>query len=127
MAHATRTPDDENRLRELTESWAAAARNKAIDAVMRHDASDVVVFDVMPPRFVKGADAYRRHWQDWCDALEGPADSLFVQLHLEVGSDVAYCFSVNRLRALPRWRPPRCANARHGVHLQARRTLADCA
>jgi len=91
--------DDASQLRSLIEAWAAAIRAKDIDAVMRHYAQDVVVFDVMPPLFVRGAEAYRRNWQGWFDALDGQADFQFVELHLEVSDNLAYCFSVNRLRA----------------------------
>ncbi|ANJ75276.1 SgcJ/EcaC family oxidoreductase [Ralstonia insidiosa] len=99
MTTATNAANDEAQVRALIEEWAAAVRAKDVDAVMRHYAPDVVVFDVMPPLFVKGADAYRRNWQGWFDALEGQADFQFVELHLEVSGDLAYCFSVNRLRA----------------------------
>jgi ketosteroid isomerase-like protein len=75
-------------------------RAKDVNAVMRHYAPNVVVFDVMPPLFVKGAEPYRCNWQDWFDALDdGPVDFQFVELQLAVGGDLAYCFSVNRLRA----------------------------
>ena len=99
MTTATNAENDEAQLRALIKEWAAAVRAKDVDAVMRHYAPDVVVFDVMPPLFVKGVDAYRRNWQGWFDALEGQADFQFVELHLEVSGDLAYCFSVNRLRA----------------------------
>ncbi|WKZ87296.1 nuclear transport factor 2 family protein [Ralstonia pickettii] len=99
MTNASEAVDDASRLRSLIEAWAEAVRAKDIDAVMRHYAPDVVVFDVMPPLFVKGAEAYRRNWQGWFDALDGQADFHFVELHLEVSGDLAYCFSVNRLRA----------------------------
>lgn len=99
MTNASEAVDDASQLRSLIEAWAEAVRAKDIDAVMRHYAPDVVVFDVMPPLFVKGAEAYRRNWLGWFDALDGQADFHFVELHLEVSGDLAYCFSVNRLRA----------------------------
>lgn len=99
MTNASEAVDDASQLRSLIEAWAEAVRAKDIDAVMRHYAPDVVVFDVMPPLVVKGAEAYRRNWQGWFDALDGQADFHFVELHLEVSGDLAYCFSVNRLRA----------------------------
>ena len=99
MTNASEAVDDASQLRSLIEAWAEAVRAKDIDAVMRHYAPDVVVFDVMPPLFVKGAEAYRRNWQGWFDALDGQADFHFVELHLEVSGDLAYCFSVNCLRA----------------------------
>ena len=99
MTLATAATDDAAELRTLIDAWAAAVRAKDIGAVMRHYAPDVVVFDVMPPLFVKGVDAYRRNWQSWFDALEGLADFQFAELHLEVSGDLAYCFSINRLRA----------------------------
>lgn len=99
LADVKTATDDEAQLRALIQEWAEAVRAKDLNAVMRHYAPDVVVFDVMPPLFVKGAESYRRNWQDWFDALEGPADFQFVDLHLVVGVDLACCFSVNRLRA----------------------------
>ncbi len=99
MTNASEAVDDASQLRSLIEAWAEAVRAKDIDAVMRHYAPDVVVFDVMPPLVVKGAEAYRRNWLGWFDALDGQADFHFVELHLEVSGDLAYCFSVNRLRA----------------------------
>lgn len=99
MTNASEAVDDASQLRSLIEAWAEAVRAKDIDAVMRHYAPDVVVFDVMPPLVVKGAEAYRRNWQGWFNALDGQADFQFVELHLEVSGDLAYCFSVNRLRA----------------------------
>lgn len=99
LADVKTATDDEAQLRALIQEWAEAVRAKDLNAVMRHYAPDVVVFDVMPPLFVKGAESYRRNWQDWFDALEGPADFQFVDLHLVVGADLACCFSVNRLRA----------------------------
>lgn len=99
MADVKTATDDEAQLRALIQEWAEAVRAKDLNAVMRYYAPDVVVFDVMPPLFVKGAESYRRNWQDWFDALEGPADFQFVDLHLVVGADLACCFSVNRLRA----------------------------
>ncbi|WP_425220205.1 YybH family protein [Ralstonia solanacearum] len=99
MADVKTATDDEAQLRALIQEWAEAVRAKDVNAVMRHYAPDVVVFDVMPPLFVKGAESYRRNWQDWFDVLEGPADFQCVDLHLVVGADLACCFSVNRLRA----------------------------
>ncbi|MBT1539567.1 nuclear transport factor 2 family protein [Ralstonia solanacearum] len=99
MADVKTATDDEAQLRALIQEWAEAVRAKDVNAVMRHYAPDVVVFDVMPPLFVKGAESYRRNWQDWFDVLEGPADFQFVDLHLVVGAYLACCFSVNRLRA----------------------------
>ncbi|MBP0661999.1 nuclear transport factor 2 family protein, partial [Mycobacterium tuberculosis] len=71
MTNASEAVDDASQLRSLIEAWAEAVRAKDIDAVMRHYAPDVVVFDVMPPLVVKGAEAYRRNWLGWFDALDG--------------------------------------------------------
>jgi ketosteroid isomerase-like protein len=87
MTDVLTAADDESQIRALIQEWAAAVRAKE-------------VFDVMPPLFVKGAEPYRCNWQDWFDALDdGPVDFQFVELQLAVGGDLAYCFSVNRLRA----------------------------
>ena len=100
MTDVLTAADDESQIRALIQEWAAAVRAKDVNAVMRHYAPNVVVFDVMPPLFVKGAEPYRCNWQDWFDALDdGPVDFQFVELQRAVGGDLAYCFSVNRLRA----------------------------
>lgn len=55
MTITTTAAGDEAQLRTLIDEWAAAIRAKDVDAVMRHYAHDVVVFDVMPPLFVRAS------------------------------------------------------------------------
>jgi ketosteroid isomerase-like protein len=56
------TSDDEAKIKSLEDAFVAAVNAKDVDAIMKvyvPDAS-LVVFDVVPPRQYRGADAYAR-------------------------------------------------------------------
>jgi ketosteroid isomerase-like protein len=50
------------------------AKAKDVDAIMKNYAPDeaLLVFDVIPPREYKGADAFRKDWQGFLDSSDGP-------------------------------------------------------
>ena len=87
---------DEANIKALTDQYVADVNARNIDAIMSHYASDVFVFDVVPPRQYVGADAYRKDWE----GLLGQFKSLKFELSdLSVASDgqVAWGHSIQRL------------------------------
>lgn len=54
---------DEAQLRQLIADQMSAICAKDLDRLMHHYASDVVVFDAIPPFQTRGADAFRRTWE----------------------------------------------------------------
>ena len=50
MTNTEKSPQtDEQKIREVIENWAGATRYDRKADVLKHHASDVLVFDVLPP------------------------------------------------------------------------------
>lgn len=82
---------NEARIRELIEKWAKTTRDGDSDEVLSNHSSDVLIFDVLSPLQYKGADAYRKSWDDWHPSFE--SESLFEihDLNITSGKTVAFC------------------------------------
>ena len=65
---------DEAQIKALEQRIADGAKAKDVDAIMKNYAPDetLLVFDVVPPREYKGADAFRKDWQGFLDSSDGP-------------------------------------------------------
>jgi ketosteroid isomerase-like protein len=63
---------DETEIRQLIDGWAKALRAKDIDGVMSHYAPDILVFDIAPPLLYRGANAYRKNFEEWFATWQGP-------------------------------------------------------
>ncbi|MEO8061941.1 MAG: nuclear transport factor 2 family protein [Pseudomonadota bacterium] len=79
-------------VRERVESLAQAIRDKDIDALMTHYAPDVVVFDIMPPLHVRGADAYRKNFERWFASMQGPINYEMHDLRISLSESHAFSF-----------------------------------
>ena len=55
---------DEAQLRQLIADQMSAICAKDVDRIMAHYAADVIFFDCKPPFQTKGADAFRRIWEE---------------------------------------------------------------
>lgn len=62
---------DEAQIKALEQHIADGANARDVDAIVRNYAPDVLVFDIVPPREYKGADAFRKDWQGFFDRV-GP-------------------------------------------------------
>lgn len=92
------TPNkEEARLSELTNSWVAALRAKDVDALMSHYEPDVLLYDLAPPLRYRGADAYRKNWEEWFASFQGPVGYEIHNLSVSVGNDIAFSTSINRI------------------------------
>jgi ketosteroid isomerase-like protein len=49
-----------------------ALHAKNTDALMSNYAPDIVLFDVPPPLQYRGAEAYRKNWEQWLPTFGGP-------------------------------------------------------
>lgn len=77
-------------IRERLETLAQAMRAKDIDAVMAHNAPDVVIYDVMPPLEVPSADSYRKNLERWFDSMLGPIDYEMTDLRVSMSESHAF-------------------------------------
>ncbi|CDY76952.1 Ketosteroid isomerase homolog [Caballeronia glathei] len=97
MVESSDRAGDEARIRELIEEWRLAVVAKDANALIRHYAPDVVVFDVVPPASFRGAAQYRENWQRWFDGMKGPLAFEMNDVQVVASGDVAYAHSVNRV------------------------------
>jgi uncharacterized protein (TIGR02246 family) len=78
-------------VRNVVEGWARAVRARDIDAVVRHHASDLLMFDVVGPVRLQGLDAYRRTWIEQFFPWHGGTGRFdLVDLKVSAGADVAF-------------------------------------
>jgi ketosteroid isomerase-like protein len=64
MTTKTTNTHDEAQIRQLIADQASAICAKDIDRIMAHYATDVMFFDCKPPFQTRGAQAFRRIWEE---------------------------------------------------------------
>ena len=98
------TQKDEAAIRALIDAFAGAIRARDIDGVMAVFAPEVVSFDLTPPLYHGGGEAFRRRWTAFFDTHAQTGTYAVTDLHIAVGGDTAFSHSLNRTQALPeRW------------------------
>lgn len=73
MTTVAATSDDKAAIEALEEKFAAAVNAGDIDGIMKNYVTDdsLVVFDVVPRKQNRGADAYRKDWVDFFSHFKG--------------------------------------------------------
>jgi uncharacterized protein (TIGR02246 family) len=89
-------PTDEVQIRDLIEAWARAVRANDMDGIRAHHAPDIVLFDVPPPVQLRGADAYRKSWEQFFPGSKEARLFELSDLHITAGDDVAFCHGLIR-------------------------------
>jgi ketosteroid isomerase-like protein len=97
---SSETKSAEAALRQRIDGMAQAIREKKLDTLMAHYAPDVVVYDVFPPLETRGAAAYRKNFERWFSAVQGPIDYRMQDLHITQGAGHAVSRFVGHIRAL---------------------------
>ena len=88
---------DEEQIRTLIESWAAAVHRGDLEGVLADHADDIVMFDVPPPyQGVRGIEAYKQTWPEFFRWQAGGASFEIESLEVTAGDDVAYAFALLR-------------------------------
>ena len=87
---------DEAEIRQLIENWAGAVRRRDLNAILKHHAPDMLMFDVPPPFLSKGLDAYRKTWDLFFAWAPDPAVFDIRDMTVTAGTDVA--FAVAQMR-----------------------------
>ena len=64
---------------------------------MSHYEPDVLLYDLAPPLRYRGADAYRKNWEEWFASFQGPVGYEIHNLSVSVGNDIAFSTSINRI------------------------------
>jgi uncharacterized protein (TIGR02246 family) len=93
---ASRTADEEQ-IRQLIDSWRKALCAKDIDGLMSHYLPDVLLYDLAPPLVHRGAETYRKSWEEWLPTFQGPVGYEIHDLSITTGDEVAFSTSLNRI------------------------------
>jgi uncharacterized protein (TIGR02246 family) len=90
---------EEAQLRQLLDQWGKALRAKDLNTLMSYYAPDILTFDIVPPLYYQGVDAYRRNFEAWFASVQGPMHYETRDLRLTIGDEVAFCHSLNQVRS----------------------------
>ena len=100
MAKSQQAKNNEGEIRSVIEKWVESVRKKDVEGVMRHYASNVVTFDIVPPLASVGADKYRKSWEMWFESIDGPIEYEMWDLRITASDDVGFCHTVNRVSSV---------------------------
>lgn len=98
MTPPTPTATDEAPIRQLLTHWAHATQKGLQDEILRNHASDVLIYDVLPPMQYQGAAAYRQSWDEWQPQTQGEGQFTLEDLCITAGQDVAFAHGLIRCR-----------------------------
>jgi uncharacterized protein (TIGR02246 family) len=88
---------DEEQIRTLIASWAAAIDRSDFEGAVADRTPDVVMFDVPPPHDgIRGTDAYRDAWPPFLDWQRNGGCFELVELDVTAGADVAFAHALLR-------------------------------
>jgi uncharacterized protein (TIGR02246 family) len=89
----------EAEINDLLARWQKAFTARDIDGVMTMYAPGdaVIAYDVSPPLQYKGRDAYRKSYENFFGAYEGPLELEMRDVRLLVGGDLAVVNAVERI------------------------------
>jgi len=99
MAATEQTARDEAEIRQRIEQWVDALQAKDLNVLMSYYASDILTFDIVPPLHYQGIEAYKKNFEAWFAAVQGPIDYETRDLRITTGDAVAFCHSLNRVRS----------------------------
>ena len=96
MAVEDNKKNDEAAIQKLLADGTRSLHDKNIEGVMSLYAPEVVSFDIVPPLQYRGADAFRKRWEEVFSSFQGPIGYEIHDLDITVGDDIAFTHSLNR-------------------------------
>lgn len=85
-----RPADPEAEIRALSAQWLAAFHERDLDAMLRHYAPDVQLYDLKPPLVLRGLAAVRRMWEECLPYMTGITGYDFHEVTVHAGPEVAF-------------------------------------
>lgn len=86
---------DDDAIRNLIESWAAAVRAKDMAGVLASHTHDILMFDVPEPLYSRGQEAYRATWELFFRYNTGGAGAFDVsEIAVTASGDVAFATAI---------------------------------
>lgn len=88
-------------IKALQDKFITAFKAKDLDAIMKFYVADETlhVFDVVPPRQFVGAAAYRKDWQEFFDAVDGPIAVDMSDFTVQTDANLAWGHSIQHVAA----------------------------
>ncbi len=94
---------DEQAIRNVIEARVAAMSARDAWAAVAMLAPDLVAFELTGPlRMPAGQATDAAAMQAWLDSWDGPIETEISELRIHVAGEIAFCHSLNRLRATRR-------------------------
>lgn len=82
---------------QVLKDYEKAFRAKDLDGIMAIYDPDVVAYDITPPLRYEGAAAYRKSWQQFLEAYDGPLEIEIRDLKLSFSGAVAVTYNLERI------------------------------
>jgi ketosteroid isomerase-like protein len=95
----TAASNDEAAIRTLMDRFAVAFNAGDVDAIMKNylPGKSLVVFDVVPRKQYRGADAYRADWVEMLSHFKGTPNIAITDLEITVDGNVGFSHSFMRV------------------------------
>ena len=92
-------PGDEAAIRALEDNFVAAFNSGDVDAIMKNYVQDnsLVVFDVVPRKHYRGADAYRADWVEFFTHFSGRPKIELTDLGITADGNVGFGHSFQHI------------------------------
>jgi uncharacterized protein (TIGR02246 family) len=84
-------------IKSLMDAWRKALASKDLDALLKHYDTEVRFFDAVPPHQHRGAEAYRRTWEQMMPFLPQSLGSDVRELEITAEGNVAFASCLQRL------------------------------
>jgi ketosteroid isomerase-like protein len=90
---------DQREINALFGRWQKAFEAKDVNGVMSMYAPGAALtsYDIVPPLQYKGADAYRKDYEELFAQFDGPLHVELRDGHLETGRDIAFAYGLERM------------------------------
>lgn len=89
-------PNDEAAIREIFDRWSAAVRAEDFDGIRANHSPDILMFDVPPPLYCRGLDAYMETWQLFYKSQVRPVVFNFDDVEITASQDLAFVTAIGR-------------------------------
>jgi len=99
MTTVAAASDDKAAIGALEERFAAAVNAGDIDGIMKNYVTGdrLVVFDVVPRKQNRGADAYRKDWVDFFSHFKGTPKITITGLEITVEGNIGFSHSIQHV------------------------------
>jgi uncharacterized protein (TIGR02246 family) len=87
---------DDKEIQELIERWAKAVREEDRAGIRASHDSEMLMFDVPPPFFSRGRDAYMATWEEFLSCAEKPVAFDLRDVKITAGKDVAFATAIGQ-------------------------------